>query len=54
MTMESEGSGTRYVFTALHRSEKDLEENKSSGFYQGTMIAIDQLEQHALAMKQGR
>src|ERR1043166_610087 len=28
MTMESEGNGTRYVFTALHRDESDLEKNK--------------------------
>ncbi|MBK9410906.1 MAG: hypothetical protein IPN47_23225 [Gemmatimonadetes bacterium] len=35
VTMESVGTGTRYVFTALHRSEADLETNKTSGFYQG-------------------
>ena len=51
MTMESVGTGTRYVFTALHRSEKDLEENKSSGFYQGTEIAIEQLAEHVMGMK---
>jgi len=51
MTMESVGAGTRYVFTALHRSEGDLETNKSSGFYQGTEIAVDQFVEHVLAMK---
>lgn len=51
VTMKSEGTGTRYVFTALHRNEADLEQNKSSGFYQGTGIAIDQLVQHVIAMK---
>ena len=51
ITMEREGSGTRYVFTALHRNEADLAENKSSGFYQGTEIAIDQLVEHVRAMK---
>ena len=51
MTMESVGSGTRYVFTALHRDEADLETNKTSGFYQGTEIAVDQLVEHVLAMK---
>ena len=51
ITMEREGSGTRYVFTALHRNEADLAENKSSGFYQGTEIAIDQLVDHVMAMK---
>jgi uncharacterized protein YndB with AHSA1/START domain len=51
MTMETVGTGTRYVFTALHRNEADLVTNKESGFYQGTEIAIDQLAEHVLAMK---
>ncbi len=51
VTLESAGAGTRYVFTALHRSEADLENNKTSGFYEGTEIAIGQLVAHALAMK---
>ena len=50
MTMKSEGSGTRYVMTALHRSEADLEANKTSGFYEGTMIAVDQFVAHVNAM----
>ena len=49
--MTTEGTGTRYVFTALHRNEADLESNKASGFYQGTEIAIDQFVEHILAMK---
>ena len=52
VTMRAEGSGTRYVFTALHRNEADLETNKESGFYQGTEIAIDQLVAHAKTLKQ--
>lgn len=51
VTMEAKGSGTRYVFTALHRSEADLETNKTSGFYQGTEIAVDQLAKHVIGMK---
>jgi uncharacterized protein YndB with AHSA1/START domain len=51
VTMESVGAGTRYVFTALHRNEADLETNKSSGFYQGTEIAVDQLVEHVITMK---
>ena len=51
VTLESVGSGTRYVFTALHRNEADLENNKTSGFYQGTEIAIDQLMALVLRMK---
>lgn len=51
MTMKAEGTGTRYVFTALHRSEADLKTNMESGFYQGTEIAVDQLVAHVLSMK---
>jgi uncharacterized protein YndB with AHSA1/START domain len=51
VTMESKGSGTRYVFTALHRNEADLEQNRSSGFYEGTEIAVDQLVAHVLGLK---
>lgn len=51
MTMETVAAGTRYVFTALHRDEKDLEANKNSGFYQGTEIAVDQFVEHVKGMK---
>ena len=51
MTMEAVGTGTRYVFTALHRNEADLTTNKESGFYQGTEIAVDQLAAHVLTLK---
>jgi len=51
MTMKTEGTGTRYIFTALHRDEADLEKNKASGFYQGTEIAVDQFVAHVIAMK---
>jgi uncharacterized protein YndB with AHSA1/START domain len=51
MTMAAEGTGTRYIFTALHRNEADFKTNKESGFYQGTEIAIDQFVEHVIAMK---
>lgn len=51
MTMNAEGSGTRYDFTALHRDEADCEKNKASGFYEGTDIATDQFVAHVIAMK---
>lgn len=51
MAMRSEGTGTRYVFTALHRNEADFEQNRTSGFREGTEIAIDQFVAHVLAMK---
>ncbi len=50
VTMESVGNGTRYVFTALHRSEADCESNKASGFVQGTEIALDQLVAHIASL----
>jgi uncharacterized protein YndB with AHSA1/START domain len=52
VTMESVGTGTRYVFTALHRNEADLENNKTSGWLEGTEIAVDQLVAHVESMKQ--
>ena len=51
MTMESVGTGTRYVFTALHRNEADRETNKASGWQEGTEIAVDQLVAHVLSMR---
>ena len=51
VTMEPVGTGTRYVFTALHRNEQDLATNKASGFYQGTELAVDQFVEHVKAMK---
>jgi uncharacterized protein YndB with AHSA1/START domain len=51
VTMEAVGAGTRYVFTALHRDEADLEKNKASGWQQGTEIALDQFVAHLTAMK---
>jgi hypothetical protein len=51
ITMESVGTGTRYIFTALHRDEADLEKNKTSGWYEGTEIALDQLVAHVQSLK---
>jgi len=51
MTMEAVGKGTRYVLTALHRTESDFQTNKTSGFYEGTEIAVDQFVAHVIAMK---
>jgi uncharacterized protein YndB with AHSA1/START domain len=51
MTLESVGTGTRYVFTALHRDEADCENNKASGWLEGTEIALDQLVEHVTSMK---
>ena len=51
VTLQSEGDGTRYVFTALHRDEADFEKNKASGWQQGTEIALDQFVAHVQSMK---
>ena len=51
VTMEGVGTGTRYVFTALHRDESDCEKNKASGWQQGTEIALDQFVAHIKAMR---
>jgi len=51
VTMEAAGTGTRYVFTALHRDESDFEKNKASGWLQGTEIALDQFVTHVTSMK---
>jgi len=51
ITMESVGTGTRYIFTALHRDEADLEKNKTSGWHEGTEIALDQLIAHVKSMQ---
>lgn len=51
MTLKTEGTGTRYVFTALHRDEADVEKNKASGWLEGTEIALDQLVAHVKSLK---
>ena len=51
VTMETVGTGTRYVFTALHRDEADFEKNKESGWQQGTEIAVDQFVAHVKSLK---
>lgn len=52
VTMATVGTGTRYVFTALHRDEADFEKNKASGWQQGTEIALDQFVAHVKSMAQ--
>lgn len=51
MTMKAEKGGTRYVFTALHRNAEDLENNKSSGWKEGTEIALDQFVEVVAKLK---
>ena len=51
VTLETSGSGTRYVFTALHRNEEDFVKDKESGWAEGTTMAVDQLVAHVMSMK---
>lgn len=51
LTLETVGSGTRYVFTALHRDEADFAKNKESGWQEGTEIALNQFVAHVMSLK---
>lgn len=51
MTLASEGTGTRYAFTALHRHVEDFKANMESGWREGTGIAIDQFVAHVKSMQ---
>ena len=51
VTMRAVATGTRYVFTALHRDAADFAKNKASGWQEGTEIAVDQLVAHVRSMK---
>jgi uncharacterized protein YndB with AHSA1/START domain len=51
VTLETVGAGTRYIFTALHRDEADYQKNLTSGWAEGTGIALEQLVEHVVAMK---
>jgi uncharacterized protein YndB with AHSA1/START domain len=51
VTLATVGTGTRYVFTALHRDEADFEKNKTSGWLEGTGIALDQLVAHVASLR---
>jgi uncharacterized protein YndB with AHSA1/START domain len=51
VTLQAMGTGTRYVFTGLHRDEADFEKNKETGWQTGTEIAVDQLVAHVKSLK---
>ena len=52
ITMESEGTGTRYVATALHQDESGCEKHKAMGFHEGWGTALDQLVAHVKSLQQ--
>ena len=43
ITMEPHGTGTRYVATAIHRSEAERKTHEKMGFHHGWGAALDQL-----------
>lgn len=51
VTMETQGAGTRYVATLLHRDEAGCEKHKAMGCLQGWGTALDQLVAHVKLMK---
>ncbi len=46
ITMETQGTGTRYVATALHSSAEDRKQPEAWGMHQGWVKALDQLVGH--------
>jgi uncharacterized protein YndB with AHSA1/START domain len=51
ITMETQGTGTRYVATALHRDESGRDKHKAMGFFEGWGMALDQLVSHVKSMR---
>ena len=51
VTLQEEGTGTRYTFTALHRSADECTQNRESGWVEGTTIAVDQFVERVLSMR---
>jgi hypothetical protein len=51
ITMETVGTSTRYIFTALHRDEAFFDKSKATGWQKGTEIVVDQLVAHVKSMK---
>ena len=51
ITMETQGTGTRYVATALHRDESGRDKHKTMGFFEGWGKALDQLVSHVKSMR---
>ncbi len=51
ITLTPSGTGTKLVFTALHRDADDVTKNKESGWQQGTDIALDQLVAHVATLR---
>lgn len=46
VTMEKQGTGTRYIAMAIHRDEKGREQHEAMGFHQGWGTALEQMVAH--------
>lgn len=51
ITMEAEGSGTRYVARAIHGDSAAREKHEEMGFYEGWSTVLDQLVELVKSMK---
>ena len=51
ITLDDEGSGTRYVATVLHRDEATCAQHEQMGFFDGWGTCIDQLEAFVKSMQ---
>ena len=51
ITVETVGTGTRLVFTALHRNEAECASNKETGAHPGSAITGDQFVAYVMSMK---
>ena len=50
ITLESQGTGTRYTAVAIHRDDAGRKKHEEMGFYQGWGKALDQLVAHVKTM----
>jgi uncharacterized protein YndB with AHSA1/START domain len=50
ITMQPEGSGTRYKAVALHRDEAGRKQHEEMGFHEGWGTVLDQLVEHMKAV----
>jgi uncharacterized protein YndB with AHSA1/START domain len=46
LTLDAQGSGTRYTAIALHRDEAGRKKHEEMGFYEGWGTVVDQLVEH--------
>lgn len=51
ITIESRGTGTRYVATAMHRDEAERRQHEEMGFHDGWGTALHQLIAHTKTMR---